>query len=212
MKNVLLFCALTIPAMGFANGIAIPFDRSIEFEKNNKTYVQHDYGSGVRWNKDYIVTAKHVSFVEGSIYQCSENCDLQFIKKSDNSKNIPEWREPITSENVVISGNHGYGRLIDSKGKTFHQDFFVNQGKVLNYLENERQKNSLVYATTAKVYPGQSGGPVTGEDNKVIGILIGETQVSDNKNRNFKVSIFIPYHVIKQEWIVFNKISKNEEY
>lgn len=206
MKNVLLVCALIIPAMGFANSIAIPFDRSVKFKKNNETYVQHDYGSGVRWNKNYVVSAKHVSFVEGSVYKCSENCDLQFIEMKDSPFPVPEWRDSIPSEKIHVQGNTRSGKMANVNGQIINQKFYINGTKILNTLENSAQENSVVYATTAHIFHGQSGGPVIGEDGKVIGILVGETEVTNQAGKKFIVSVFVPKSVIEQEWKKFNNM------
>lgn len=35
----------------------------------------------VQWNKDYVVTVKHVSFVKDIAYQSADGIDVQFVKK-----------------------------------------------------------------------------------------------------------------------------------
>ena len=61
----------------------------------------------------------------------------------------------------------------------------------------------MVYASNAKVGEGQSGGPVVGEDGKVLGIIIGRTVLTSKSGEKFNSSVYIPYSVIKNEWEKF---------
>lgn len=203
MKKTIAILIFFISSYSSANNIVVPFEKNIQIKKNGEVYNQHDYGSGVRWNQDYIVSAKHVNFVQNSVYQCSKNCDLQFIKKNANNFIVPKWRDVKPHEFINIMGNSSNGKIVNAKGTVFQKDFYMNNDKVLNDLRNKNQKNSLLYATTAKIVHGQSGGPVIGVDGSVVGILIGETEVTNANGDKLMVSMFVPYSVIKQEWDKF---------
>lgn len=177
------------------------------YEEEDTVITEKDYGSGVRWNNEYVVTAKHVSFAPNSVYKCSKDCDLQFIKMPLKGKGfIPEWRERKPYEKVTIIGNSIGGKTIVSEGKDIKQSFYVEEKKVVNSPSYSGQSNTMVYATTAQIVEGQSGGPVFGNDGKVLGFLIGKTVVTSEIGKKFNVSIYVPYSIIKKEWDKFKGV------
>jgi len=186
----------------------VKFEAVQTYEEGNRVLTEHDYGSGVRWNDDYVVTAKHVSFAQGSVYKCSENCDLQFVKRKIVGNGVvPQWRESVATEKVTIIGNSIGGKTVISKGQDINRYFYVASGKVESRPEKPNQENAIVYASTAEIVHGQSGGPVFGDDGKVVGMLIGKTILTGKEGKQYTVSVYVPYSVIKAEWEKYKKES-----
>lgn len=197
---------LLVSCVASAEENYVKFEAVQTYEEGNRVLTEHDYGSGVRWNKDYVVTAKHVSFAQDSVYKCSENCDLQFVKREIVGNGVvPEWRESVAAENVTIIGNSVGGKTVISKGQDINRYFYVAAGKVESSPEKVGQENAVVYASTAQIVHGQSGGPVFGDDGKVVGMLIGKTILTGKDGEQYTVSVYVPYSVIKTEWEKYQK-------
>lgn len=199
---------LLVSCVASAEEVYVKFEAIQTYEEGNRVLTEHDYGSGIRWNKDYVVTAKHVSFAQNSVYKCSDNCDLQFVKREIVGNGVvPEWRDSVAAEKVTIVGNSIDGKTVVSKGQDINRYFYVSAGKVESRPEKEEQRNAIVYASTAQIVHGQSGGPVLGDDGKVLGMLIGKTILTGKGGEKYTVSVYVPYSVIKAEWEKYKKES-----
>lgn len=148
-----------------------------------------DFGSGIRWNEDYIVTAKHVAFVENSVYKCKEGCDIQFVK-SKNPKQSPVWRKHVAGEKITFLG-------IDQNSK-----LQAISGNDLN-IETTTTTNTAVIANLSsnKTFGGMSGGPAYATDGKVVGMLTGGATLENGE----PVTVYLSYEVIKSAWDNFQK-------
>lgn len=177
----------------------VEFEHSSKFVKNGTIYTKTDMASGVQWNKDYVVTAKHVSFADGIVYKSGGELDLQFVKKAVDNVIVPKWRDRKAGENVTIIGVSQSGKVKEAKGKDL--DIYSEKGNSINYL------------TTAVTVGGQSGGPVFSDDGHVIGILVAITDGKDAngnldpslKGKGKEFSLYIPYEVIQKEWNKYQK-------
>lgn len=182
----------------------VRMEKTTSFTENGVRYTKADIGSAVQWNEDYVVTAKHVDYVDGIEYKCGEGCDLQFVKKKAKGP-IPQWRERVANENVTIVGTNMQKRVVVAKGK----DLDI-------YTTSNKNTNTDVYLSTAVTEGGMSGGPVFGDDFKVVGILTGATNGTDvegNKvpelvGKGDAFSIYIPYSTIQAEWNKFQSSKK----
>ena len=201
-----IFLFLMIISFGvLADNDYLKIEASHLVEENGNSFTVNQYGSAVRWNDDYIVTAKHLDFVQGSKYKCSENCDLQFVKYKGKSL-TPKWRERVPYEDITIVGNSPGSKTIISKGQDLNLKYYVSNTKIESVPYKKEQVNALVYASNAKVIQGQSGGPVFGNNGDVIGMVIGNTILTSAKTgQEFEVSLYIPYSVIEKEWLKFQK-------
>lgn len=197
-----LFLFISFNSVANNNDYFIKIDKHSEIIKNNQKYDVHDYGSAIPWNNEYAVTAKHVSFVKNSVYVCSENCDIQFIKFKNSSP--IRWRNPVAHEKLTFLGNNKEQTSNQFSGKDLDFILYMNGAKVTNYPFKNHATNTQLYVSDSPVSHGQSGGPVIGSDGKVVGMIIGETTVTDIKtNKKFSVSLYIPYQIIQKEWLKF---------
>lgn len=169
----------------------IKIEKSISYIKGNQRITERDYGSGIQWNEDYMVTAKHVNFVNGVVYKSSD-IDLQFVKHKSEGE-IPSWRERVPGENIIVLGNSHNGTLSVT-------------GNDLNLFSETIY--GLLYVNNAPVQHGQSGGPVFGSDGKVIGMTIAmfTGKQDDGKpipqlnGKGKYFSMYLPYEEIQKEW------------
>lgn len=156
-------------------------------------------GSGIQWNEDYVVTAKHVDFVENSAYKCGDECEIQFVKRKAKGP-VPVWREVVTNERMTFVG-------VDVSLKTR-----ADVGSDIDYaVYTSSNRASLSRLATNKTVGGMSGGPAYGDDGKVIGMLTGgvtNVQVDGHRDKKLEgkgddFSAYLPYSTIKAEWDKF---------
>lgn len=182
----------------------VRMEKTTSFMEKGVRYQKDDIGSAVQWNEDYVVTAKHVDFVDGIEYKCDEGCDLQFVKKKAKGP-IPQWRNHVSNEELTFVGTNMKKRVVVAKGKDLDL-----------YTSTSSNTNTNVYITDANAEVGMSGGPVYGNDLKVVGILSALTKGVDvygnkapsliGKGENF--SLYIPYRTIQSEWDKFQAMKK----
>lgn len=170
--------------------------------------------SSVQWNEDYAVSAKHTPFLKNVAYTCSTGCDLVFIKrKADN--NIPEWRHSIPNEKITAYGTSPLYIPAKTTGTT-----------LLTKLEKEVEVNNkksfeLYKLNNIASIVGMSGGPIYGEDGKVVGITLGfviKTLISNEKLaivpeliKPSKISFMMQTEIIEREWKLFQEQEKNKK-
>lgn len=174
-------------------GKELPF---LSFHKKTETVViengqkfkdtLNSFGSGIQWNEDYVVTAKHVNFVENSAYQCQKGCDIQFVKRKANDT-IPVWREVVSREKVTFVGIDESYNIQQKTG--FELDRLVY---------TTSNSDVLVRLVSVSTLGGMSGGPAYAEDGSVVGILTGST--SENGS---DMAVLVPYSIIQAEWNKF---------
>ena len=182
----------------------VRMEKTTSFTEKGVRYTKDDIGSAVQWNEDYVVTAKHVNFVDGIEYKCHEGCDLQFVKKKAKGP-IPQWRNHVSNEELTIVGTNMKKRVVVAKGKDLDL-----------YTSSSTNTNTNVYISTAITEGGMSGGPVFGNDLKVVGILTGGTKgvdINGNKapelvGKGEDFSLYIPYRTIQAEWNKFQAMKK----
>lgn len=153
-------------------------------------------GTFTQWNKAYAVTANHVPGVDGD-FTCTTGCDLKFIRKNQKSDSF-EWRNPNPGEVVTLKGFNARRQPVNFHGVDLNTDVTDKQGSEYAY------QSALV-----KNVKGMSGGPVYGEDGKIIGIIIGSgTMNVDGEIK--RVSMYIPHQTISEQWLLFKKsLDKN---
>lgn len=152
-----------------------------------------DFGSGVQWNEEYVVTAKHVAFVDNSVYKCFEGCDIQFVKRKASS-NIPLWRNVISGEQLIFLGVNQENKLLSIHSN----DMNIQTYTTSNY-------TVIANLSDSQVVGGMSGGPAYSSDGKVVGMLTGGTVINNDQN----VTVYLEYSAIKAAWELFqaNKLA-----
>jgi hypothetical protein len=169
----------------------------ITFQKKTETVVVENgkkfkdtvnsHGSGAQWNADYVVTAKHVNFVENSAYVCKMGCDLQFVKRKATGS-FPVWRDVVALEKITFVG-------IDQNNSLQNKS-----GRDLNTVTSTDTNSAItVRLVDTQTLGGMSGGPAYAEDGSVVGILTGSVSI-DGVNAQ---AVMVPYDVIKAEWLKF---------
>ena len=154
--------------------------------------------SAVQWNEDYAVTTAHTPFIPNVAYRCSTHCDLVFIKHKA-SGHYPSWRAPRVGERITAVGLSPYLVTTTGQGKVYQTPF-----------RNTEEHSGDLYAIhDAPLVKGMSGGPVIGSDGNIVGINAGfySTTLNDVITQSGlkgaeRVSIFIPYSIIRREWLM----------
>lgn len=169
----------------------------ITFQKKTETVVVENgkkfkdtvnsHGSGAQWNADYVVTAKHVNFVENSAYVCKLGCDLQFVKRKAVGV-VPVWRDVVALEKITFVGIDQTDILQKASG--------LDLNRVTSTDANSAISIRLVSTPTLG---GMSGGPAYTQDGSVVGILTGSVSLDGVTAQ----AVMVPYEVIKAEWDKF---------
>ena len=183
----------------------VTFEKTVEVFviQNGQTVTdtQSRYGSGVQWNEDYVVTAKNVDFADGSVHPCIKDCEIQFIKRKATAP-VPDWRSHVANERITFVGIESEARFraefgMDLNVKTYTE---TNTGTLLNVADNQ-------------IVNGMSGGPASGLDGKVVGILTGSTETANLRNstnhnlnaRGERLSVYLSYDDVQKEWVKFQQ-------
>lgn len=147
----------------------------------------------IQMDDEYAMTAKHAN-VNNVVYECSVGCDLVFFKHPSNNYKQGIWRNPIVGERVTQVGSDSDGDAVEKQGKVLNQDIKPSADSQFFYM-----------TTTAYTTKGMSGGPVYGQDGRLIGMTLGSPVMKDNDGVN---SIFVSNEIIKVEWEKFKELSK----
>lgn len=198
-----LLCAISLAG---CNGFVKP---DLSRADNDSYFIVHSgfpfpflyMASAVQWNDEYAVTVRHTPFTENIVHTCSTNCDLVFIKHK--AKKLPlSWRPPVLGEEITVVGFSPYMITTTGKGKIYQTPF-----------SNIKEHSGDLYGIhDAPLVKGMSGGPVIGNDGKVVGINTGfysvtlhDTVIHSYMRGIKRVSVFIPYSIISREWILYQE-------
>lgn len=147
--------------------------------------------SGIQWNEQYMVTARHVDFLGVKGVECAQACDLQFVRKRQDVGT--NWRSADPLESVRVVG------VVQGKGLIEHK------GVVLPWMQSMQGSEVKYQMVSAKIEDGMSGGPVYGADGAVLGMVVGFIDPSALKaNDQFKgfehIGLFLPTAEIERQW------------
>lgn len=192
MKYI-IFCIISL----FIVGCSTNQTNYLNFNKINSDFGAYQLNaSSIQLTNDIALTAKHVSSIENG-YKCSVSCDLVFFKNKSNhfDKNL-KWRDPIFGEEIISVGNSLNNITIKRSGIVLDRA-----------IKPSEDSKFLYYLNTARTESGMSGGPVYAvSDGAIVGMTIGIIS-KDFSGIKKNTSIFIPYHIIKNE---YNKIFSSD--
>ncbi|WP_338923822.1 serine protease (plasmid) [Pseudomonas silesiensis] len=157
-------------------------------------------GSAIQWNEDYAVTAKHIPFLWRVAHK--GRGDVAFFKHK--SKTVPQWRSHVAGEMLTAAGLSPFFVSVKGTGKAL---------AARAELVDLNDKVSYGFSN-APIVKGMSGGPVFGEDAKVVGITVGflaERFYTKAANPEIagseRFTIFMPYDEILREWNTYARES-----
>lgn len=195
LKSLLAACVL----LSGCNGVPTAFTQD---PLSDQAFVVHSggplplllMGTAVQWNADYAVTVKHLPYLSGAEWQGKG--DVQFFRHPA-SQSLPMWRQYVPGETLTAVGYNSLYMPIEGKGQALPA-----------MVRLDAHDGGVLYAThngaTAK---GMSGGPVMAADGEVVGINVAYLTAGDLpalKRADLagqpRVSIFMPYKAINQEW------------
>jgi hypothetical protein len=153
---------------------------------DNFTYIQ--------WNTEYAVTVKHVKKLDTTVY-ISDDYNLQFFKHT--SLKVPKWNNFITNDPAIVSG------YVNGK-------YRILKGNDMGVTLQQGQSLAPAYrAVDVTIVPGMSGGPVHNTDGEVIGMIVEPLlEKLSYGEKDYSVSIYLPYSLIQQEWDKYEAIAK----
>lgn len=158
-------------------------------------------GSGIQWNQDYVVSAKHVgvTYLNGTPeYTCDTGCDLQFIRRSADDNNVPQWRSPVANEALTAVGMTL--EVDDLNPQKVRRVSVAKQGVDVNIVvQTESNGNNDVRLARITTQSGMSGGPIYGADNKVVGMLTSTVNYS-YQGKVQPMAVYLPYDLVKMQW------------
>ena len=179
-------------------------------------------GSGIQWNEDYYITARHIPMRAPSSHTC--NCDLKFIKREARAP-VPQWREAIPGEEIIALG---YSNKIpfSSRGNILDFSIIVSnkyppKGKELfRHQTLSGFPDQIVYrAHNAPIMSGMSGGAVISvQTGEILGMNISLTKRNRAREINRMkelgegdpISIFIPFSMIQASWDNYQRMGQGE--
>lgn len=230
IKTILAALSLSVLA-GCATQSDVEFVRfaseSVRHEEGAKI-IQSTIGSGVQWNNDYVVTAKHVVVdpLSGATeYTCDSGCDLKFIRRKAETQ-LPQWREvkpfeSLSAAGVTLEQNPEKTRIV--------RKTIITKGADANlFTRTTLQGESWLNMAQMDTVSGMSGGPLYSRDNKVVGILTsaimlkqvnGELLNEQGKKiatlkdapnpaiegKLLPYAVYVPYSMIQQQWAKFER-------
>ena len=181
-------------------------------------------GSGVQWNEEYYVTARHVVMLTPASHVC--NCDLKFVKRRSSGP-VPDWREARTGEEIIAFGYNTKVPL-SSRGKILDAPVIINnrfspEGDELTILRTlSNYPEYIAYrAHNAPIMSGMSGGAViSAETGEILGMNISLLNRNSNSETKYNdlndlepgspVSVFVPYSMIQASWDNYQRMQRGE--
>lgn len=183
----------------------MPYVRFQDVSRTDEGLI-HETGSGIQWNSDYVVTAKHVATGKhNSEYVCDTGCDLQFVRNKATSS-IPTWRSAVPREKLTAVGVVVYGN--DPKYGPKRRTHVVDGSDAHARSKIEGKGNEFVSLALMKTEDGMSGGPIYANDKKVVGMLLGTT-ILDINGKVQPAAIYLPYDVVVAQWEKFQNQKLN---
>lgn len=178
--------------------------------KNNLNYVKFEsrktddsdtyftVSSGVQWNDDYVVTLKTTES-ENDKFACLDACGVVFIKRH-KAETVPEWRNRISNEPVILIG------ASDEVDETF---VFKSMDIDVSAISADITPYPVFAVPTSIVENNAEGGPVYGDDGKLIGIISGFVNTVDDTGERLTYldgfdsgyfALYIPYSELLRAW------------
>lgn len=139
-------------------------------------------------SEDYAVTVKHIPKHPDYVY-ISGKYDIQFFEHKTSKSKVPLFSNYKEKEKIFLTGY-------------FNGEYTEIESEILDINVHTNTSSIPVYkAGIGTIKPGMSGGAVLNEERKVIGMNIGFTsELIYHNNEYKKMSVFIPYEIIKKEW------------